>query len=114
MTLTFDCTDAVRLAGFWSDVLGRPVDPDASGEFATIGAANSAPGPSWMFIKVPEPKQLKNRVHVDLSAENMAAEIDRLVALGATRLGEFDESGARWTTLADPEGNEFDVVEGSH
>ncbi len=63
-----------------------------------------------MFNKVAEGKQAKNRVHVDLISATWDAEVDRLVALGATRIGDFDQDGSRWTTLADPEGNEFDVV----
>jgi predicted enzyme related to lactoylglutathione lyase len=106
--ITFDCTDAAALAGFWSSVLEEPVDEGAIPEFATITSRTSA---SWMFVKVPEAKQVKNRVHVDLGTADLAAELDRLVALGATRLGDYDESGARWTTLSDPEGNEFDVVQ---
>jgi Glyoxalase-like domain len=63
-----------------------------------------------MFNKVPEGKAAKNRVHLDLVAATLELEVDRLVALGAHRLGDFDQGGARWVTLADPEGNEFDVL----
>jgi predicted enzyme related to lactoylglutathione lyase len=63
-----------------------------------------------MFIQVPDPTPGKNRVHVDLVADDRAAEVDRLVGLGAQVVAELDEDGSRWTTLADPEGNLFDVV----
>ncbi len=110
-TLVFDCANAVKLARFWSGVLDRPVDPDASADFASIGlGGDRSAQPAWMFAKVPEGKVAKNRVHVDLAAATWAAEVERVVALGATRLGDFEENGARWTTLADPEGNEFDIV----
>jgi predicted enzyme related to lactoylglutathione lyase len=103
--ITFDCADAKSLAEFWSAVLARPVDDGADADYATI------PGdPMLAFTTVPEPKQAKNRVHVDLVAEDLEAEVDRVIALGARRLGDFDESGERWTTLADPEGNEFDIA----
>jgi hypothetical protein len=65
-----------------------------------------------MFIQVPEPKVGKNRIHVDLLAADWRAEVDRVVELGAMRVGEFDESGAVWVTLADGEGNLFDI--GAH
>ena len=67
--ITFDCTDADRLARFWSGILGRAVDPGATHDFASIGLDDgAADGPHWMFISVPESKQSKNRVHVDLIA----------------------------------------------
>jgi hypothetical protein len=63
-----------------------------------------------MFIQVPEPNVGKNRVHVDLLAADWRAEVERVVGLGATKVGEFDESGAAWATLADAEGNLFDIA----
>jgi len=112
-TLVFDCGNAADLARFWSGVLDRPVDSDAGEDFASIGVGGDRSArPAWMFTKVPEGKVAKNRVHVDLTSATWAAEVERVVALGATRLGNFEENGARWTTLADPEGNEFDIVAG--
>jgi hypothetical protein len=109
--VTCDCTNAADLARFWSGVLGRPVDGDPSEEFAAIGSeGDSATEPCWMFNKVSEPKRAKNRVHVDLVSSERKAEVDRVIALGATRIGDFDEGGSTWTTLADPEGNEFDIA----
>jgi len=108
--ITFDCADAARVADFWSNVLGAAVDPGASPDFATITSHTSA---SWMFISVPEPKTVKNRVHVDLATVDLDAELERLAGLGATHIADLDEGGTRWTTLADPEGNEFDVVQTS-
>jgi Glyoxalase-like domain len=109
--VTFDCGNAATLARFWSGVLERSIDPDASEEFASIGLQDAgAARPGLMFNKVPEGKAAKNRVHLDLVAATLEIEVDRLLALGAHRLGDFDEGGARWVTLADPEGNEFDVL----
>jgi catechol 2,3-dioxygenase-like lactoylglutathione lyase family enzyme len=103
--LTFDCQDAAALAGFWAAVLGAPVDGGATPDFAVVKG-----DPGWMFIKVPEGKAAKNRVHPDLTASDLEGEVDRVVALGATRQSEHDEDGTRWVTLSDPEGNEFDIV----
>ena len=61
---------------------------------------------------MPEGKTVKNRLHLDLVAADWETEIGRLTDLGATRIGEVQENGAHWITLADPEGNEFDLVHG--
>ena len=70
-----------------------------------------AAGPRLAFHQVPEPKTVKNRFHLDLITTDYQAEIRRLVGLGATVLNAID-NGARWTTMADPEGNEFDLIQG--
>jgi hypothetical protein len=65
-----------------------------------------------MFLAVPEGKQTKNRLLLDLGAaegSSAEAELDRLLALGATRISEHHEHGVRWVCLNDPEGNEFDL-----
>ena len=119
--VTIDCDDALTVGRFWAAALDRPLDPGASTEFASIGmpghrdttgwTLSAADGPTWLFAKVPEPKTAKNRMHVDLAAPDHEAEVARLVALGATRVGDVEEWGYRWTVLQDPEGNEFCVAE---
>jgi len=106
--ITFDCADAAALAGFWSQALRRPVDDGANEYFATIDAA--APGPTFMFLRVDEDKTGKNRCHVDLTAADRDAEVQRLLGLGATYEADHDEYGHRWTVLRDPSGNEFCVA----
>lgn len=112
--VTFDCENAPELAAFWAAALGRSVDPgqDEHGTFfASIGFTDPQPDhPVMMFIRVPESKTAKNRMHLDLNAEDRAAEVERLVGLGATVVHDRDEYGTRWTTLTDPEGNEFCVA----
>ena len=108
--VTLDCADAFKLASFWADVLGRDVDEGATEEFAMIG---SDEGPGLTFIQVPEAKAVKNRVHIDLTVDDLAAEVERVVGLGARSLADREEGGIRWTTLTDPEGNEFCLVAGS-
>ncbi|QNE18037.1 VOC family protein [Kribbella qitaiheensis] len=107
--VVFDCTDAAALAGFWAQVLQTQVDAEANEFFATVN--KGADGPALMFIQVPEKREGKNRLHVDFATTGWAAEVDRIVGLGAKRVGEFDEFGAHWVTLADPEGNVFDLAE---
>jgi hypothetical protein len=107
--VVFDCTDAAALATFWAEVLSSEVDADGNQFFATVN--RSADGPTLMFVQVPEPRSGKNRLHVDLATADWPAELDRLVGLGAKRLDEHDEYGTHWITLADPEGNVFDLAE---
>lgn len=106
--ITFDCGNAAKLAQFWSAVLGQPVSGEPSEEFASVD--QSGAGPSIYFYKVPEPKTVKNRVHLDLTVAALDDELDRIAGLGGREVARFDEEGSRWVTLVDPEGNEFDVI----
>jgi hypothetical protein len=89
MSLSFeqivvDCADAATLAEFWSAVLDTPVDGGANEFFATVGRTGDAPlRPAFMFVKVPEERAGKNRLHVDLVSAEWRAEIDRVIGLGA-------------------------------
>lgn len=107
-TIAVDCDNAAELARFWSAVLGRPVSAGPSEEFASLEPDSTAPG--LVFYKVPEPKTAKNRVHLDLTVAALDDEVDRIAAMGAREIIRFDEDGGRWVTLADPEGNEFDLI----
>ena len=110
-SVSLDCADAGKLADFWSQVLDRPVDKGGSQDFATIGMDGESAGqPVWMFHRVPEAKQAKNRVHIDFIASSLEDEVQRVLTLGATHVGNVDEGGYQWATLTDPEGNEFDLV----
>jgi predicted enzyme related to lactoylglutathione lyase len=108
--ITVDCADAARLAAFWAAALGREVSPRASEVFAAVETPDRSEGPGMLFFRVPEGKTAKNRVHLDLLADDLDAETERLVGLGAEVLHEKNEWGAHWRTLVDPEGNEFCVV----
>ena len=111
--LTFDCADAAVLGAFWAQVLGQELDPDGGKEFASIGAQETGrTGPCWYFAQVPEGKTAKNRMHPDLMTGDLEAEVERLIGLGATRKADIEMGSMRWTTLQDPEGNEFDVIAG--
>lgn len=106
--ITFDCHDAAALAGFWSGLLGVAVDPEANVHFATVGSGSGL-SPALMFIQVPDKTPGKNTVHLDLHATDWREQVDRAIDLGAEHIGDFDEYGAKWATLADPEGNLFDI-----
>ena len=108
--VAFDCGDVLAMAAFWSAVLGRPIDPESSAEFATIGGDDEQRAePALYFNKVPETKRAKNRVHLDLADPEPAA-VDRMVALGATAVANHRFGNHRWTVMQDPEGNEFCVT----
>jgi hypothetical protein len=109
--LTFDCADAAAVGGFWARALGQELDPGAGREFASIGLHDSGrTEPRWCFAQVPEGKSTKNRMHPDLITPDLGAEVERLVGFGATWKADIEMGSMRWTTLLDPEGNEFDVI----
>lgn len=78
-----------------------PVDPETG-----VGL-----GRRVLFVRVPEPKRVKNRLHIDLHVgpANRDGRVERLKMLGATVLNVVEEHGSKHVTMADPEGNEFDV-----
>jgi predicted enzyme related to lactoylglutathione lyase len=106
--VTIDCADPAQLARFWSAATDLAVSWQAGDDFVVLGLA---PGLQLGFQRVPEPKVGKNRVHVDWHTADRVAEVERLVALGATVVGGQAVPGLTWTVLADPEGNEFCVAE---
>jgi len=134
--VTIDCADPRALSLFWNEVLGYETPPPPPGfaswddfsaslppELRNSASASEDPagaGPRVFFQRVPEPRTVKNRVHLDVRAapglrgeERMAAleaECARLVALGASRLQRHEPAppmGAGHIVMADPEGNEF-------
>lgn len=115
--VTFDCADPRRLAEFWATALSYVVDApnEDAGEVELLDP--SGEGPPLLFMKVPETKTVKNRVHLDLIPETtIEAEVERLEAVGARALTTLqDPEGYEgrhiWTVLQDPEGNEFCVAE---
>ena len=107
--VTFDCASPPRLAEFWSKVLDYPVK-DATEHFAML-APMSEGSPTFLFLQVPEVRETKNRVHVDLVGEDREAEVERVLALGATRGETHAEYGVTWTVLHDPEGNELCIAQ---
>ncbi|MGH3150939.1 MAG: VOC family protein [Streptosporangiaceae bacterium] len=117
-TITIDCRDPYLLAGFWSQVTGYAEDPANTNHPEDPEGLLLAPdgSASLLFIRVPEAKQVKNRVHLDLAPprpELRDEEIRRIMALGATMIDDRRKPGGTgWAVLADPEGNEFCVERG--
>ncbi len=111
------CLDPARLAEFWAEALGWRVtvrdDPEWGIE-PPAGSRDDSVVADLLFIAVAEPKQVQNRLHIDLrptgDRPDQAAEVARLEALGATRIDVGQAPDASWTVMADPEGNEFCVL----
>jgi catechol 2,3-dioxygenase-like lactoylglutathione lyase family enzyme len=135
--VTFDCRDPEQVATFWADVLGYQLQepppgypswpafltaigvPEAEWNRASAIVDPEGKGPRIFFQRVPEPKTLKNRVHLDVNVggggqaplDERRARVDaaaaRLAGLGATVLGAREEHDEYWVVMQDPEGNEF-------
>jgi hypothetical protein len=136
--VTFDAADPMAVAEFWAAALGYIVQPPPEGfeSWEAFADAVGIPeedrdnlaavvdpdgtGPRILFQKVPEGKTVKNRVHLDVNITEpgtapehqraaIDAEVERFLALGATRLDDFDDATGTWTVMQDIEGNEFCV-----
>lgn len=106
--VSFDVTDAKTVATFWAAALGLEVVGTPTEHFAKVGGSELPAGhPGFMFAKVPEGKHAKNRMHIDVATNDVATEITRLEALGATRIETRNAGTFQWTVMSDPEGNEF-------
>jgi len=108
--VTVDSADTYRLATFWAEVLGIPLAGDEQPEDEEVLVP--APGVGLLFIRVPEGKTVKNRVHVDVvpSDRTRDEEVERLLALGASVFEDHRRpDGSGWVTVTDLEGNEFCV-----
>ena len=110
--LVVDCQDPERLAAFWCEVLGFVVlgrETPTSVEIGPAGAGFGGPQPTIVFDTTDGPKKDKLRLHFDVNPTDtdQAAELERLLALGATRADIGQRGDEPWHVLADPEGNEF-------
>jgi hypothetical protein len=117
-----DCIDVAAQARWWAQVLDWKVAYEAADEVVLVPphAFTTGPslppeerGPGLVFVPVPEGKQLKNRLHLDLAPradDDQEAEVSRLEALGAKRIDVGQRPESTWVVLADPEGNEFCVL----
>ena len=130
--ITVDCADADAMSRVWSTALGYVTEPPPAGFLSwedflrsngiavppagSIGAIvdPDGVGPRILFIRVPEPKVAKNRVHLDIRAGaddgDKDAKIAELADAGATTVRRVDENGSWWMIMTDPEGNEFCVT----
>ena len=111
--MTIDCQDPDGLATFWAEVLGSEIDLVMDdGRYVFLKGSETLP--VLCFQRVPEVKVSKNRVHLDVSVEDLRAATDRIVELGGSWTDGVDRQleDFTWRTMADPEGNEFDIAVG--
>jgi predicted enzyme related to lactoylglutathione lyase len=111
--VTIDARDPEALARFWAEVLGTSLGTSLDeGRFLFLQRAEGIP--LICFQRVPEAKSGKNRIHLDLGVDDLDEATAAIEALGGTRVGARDLQldGAVWRTMADPEGNEFDITVG--
>jgi predicted enzyme related to lactoylglutathione lyase len=115
---SFDALNSCAQSEFWAKVLGWTENPDDPNlpehEECMIFSPDGLD--RILFIQVPDAKQLKNRLHLDLSPVELTREeeVERVIALGATFYEDHRrENGNGWVTLRDPEGNEFCILSGA-
>ncbi len=112
--LCVDTTDPARLAAFWESALGWRRTHSEDDEVVLeppVGSPEDGVVPDLLFLRVPEEKAArKNRLHLDLRPLDQAAEVARLEGLGARRVEVGQGSEVSWVVMADPDGNEFDVL----
>lgn len=122
-SVVVDCHDVAAQVRWWAEVLDWQVFYESDDEavliprHATLEKLQSMPWsevpPGLVFVPVPEGKQVKNRLHLDLaphSSDDRDAEIARILSLGATRADVGQSADVGWDVFADPEGNEFCVL----
>ena len=113
--ITVDCIDPKKVADFWAAALDWKITFEDENE-VSIELLDGSPEvgriPDILFIKNPDKKILKNRIHLDLRPQDQKAEVARLKALGASEIeiGQSEDSDTTWVVMADPEGNEFCVL----
>jgi len=105
--ITTDTSDAAALGTWWAEQTGGTVVETNDGWFVTVQLPG---GPMLAFQRVEEPTPGKNRLHLDLGAPDLDAEVQRLTAAGAQVVAERSMGDFRWVTLTDPDGNEFCVA----
>ena len=110
-TIDVDAADPRALGRWWADALGWKIFfEDDDGDEVVI-TTDDERFPGMVFLRVSDGKAVKNRLHLDFVPEDRDAEVDRLVAKGASRVDIGQTGEESWVVLADPEGNEFCVLQ---
>jgi predicted enzyme related to lactoylglutathione lyase len=107
-TVVVDAHDPAALARFWAEVLDWKIFYESDDEVVVTTHDETHPG--LVFGRSPDDKATKNRLHIDLAPDDQDAEVERILALGATRADVGQSGDEGWVVLADPEGNEFCVL----
>ena len=112
-SIVVDCVDPGSLAQWWAELLGWRItfeEPDEVVLEPPEGASEAGRTTEILFGRVPETKQIKNRLHFDFRPDDQAREVARAEALGARRVDVGQSDTVTWVVLADPEGNEFCIL----
>ena len=108
-----DSEDPLALASFWEAALGWRLTVEDDDEVALEpppGSPENVVAPDLLFLRVPDRKMVKNRLHLDLRPDDQSAEVDRLQKLGARTVDIGQGPESTWVVMSDPEGNEFCVL----
>lgn len=108
-----DAEDPARLGRWWAELLGWRITHDSPDEVVLeppAGSAQDGVSPDILFLKVPESKRIKNRLHLDLRPDDQDAEVARAEQLGGRRVDVGQDDTVTWVVMADPEGNEFCIL----
>ncbi len=111
--MNIDSVDPIPLARWWAELLGWRITYEDSNEVVIEppeGSPEDGVSPDMLFLRVPEPKQGKNRIHIDLRPSDQSVEVARAEALGARRVDVGQSDTVSWIVMADPEGNEFCIL----
>lgn len=111
--ICFESTDPQTVATFWEQALGWRRTHDSADEVVLeppAGSPEDGVSPDILFLRVPESKTVKNRLHLDLRPQDQAGEVARLEALGARRRDVGQGDDVSWVVLEDPDGNELCVL----
>jgi len=112
-SILVDSTDPSPIAHWWAELLGWRITHEDDEEIVLEPPEDSPEdgvSPDILFLRVPEPKTGKNRLHIDLRPVDQAAEVARAEAMGATRVDIGQGADKTWVVLADPDGNEFCIL----
>ena len=112
-SISVDTADPGPIAHWWAELLGWRITLEEADEVVLeppAGSAEDGVAADILFLKVPEPKSVKDRLHLDLRPDDQAAEVARAEAMGATRVDIGQSGDESWVVLADPDGNEFCIL----
>lgn len=111
-TVMIDCNDIDGMVKFWCQALGLE-EKARYPDYVWLSRLGEK-GPAMAFQKVPEPRQGKNRIHLDIGAEDPKAFAAHVIELGGSKIEDHDVHGFQWSVMADPEGNVFCVTKAGH